>query len=170
MDRPATHAFARGALTGALLVAVAVNVVQFVAIDRQIGRIYAAVNRYPTDDLADLGVAHSPTVKSRFQLYLELRRWAPGADLVVSPGAGLQEDQLVGLGGVGDISGWDGELELTDELTARIDAHVVAEGEDRHAGPFALAVQPAAVDRLVTARDGDRLLLIDDRLLEDGGA
>lgn len=166
MERP-SHPFARGMLLGALLLAAIANVAELRVTDRHLGTTYAAVNRYSSDDLAQVIAEHSPTVRERFQLYLEVRRWAHGADLALSPDTGLIIEQLVGLGGIGRISGWDGQLELSDEMARHIEGHVVAEGEDRVAGPFAIAVLPQNADRLIAIQDGSRLLLIDERLLDE---
>ena len=167
MPEPGHHLYARGILIGALLLAAVANLAEFKQIDRSIGTIYAAVNRYETADVATLGIGHSPTVRERFQLYLELRRWAPGAEIWLAPRAGLGREQLAGLGGAAEISSWDGEYRLTEDERARIDAHIVATGEDRWAGEFTLAVVPEGVERIITLKPEGTLLLVDVRLLEE---
>ena len=167
MPEPDHRLYARGILIGALLLATVANLAEFKPIDRSIGTIYAAVNRYETGDVTVIGIGHSPTVRERFQLYLELRRWAPGAEISVAPRVGLGREQLAGLAGAAEISSWDGEYRLTQEEMARVDAHVVASGEDRWAGEFVLAVASEGVERIVTVKPEGTLLLVDVRLLEE---
>lgn len=166
MKPAARRAFARGILVGALAIAVVANVAEYPAIDREIGTTYASLNRHPTAVPTEIAREHSPTVRERFQLYAELSLWAPGAELLLGPGVVLQRDQLIGLGTVRAVTEWDGAVQLTDDDLARIEAHLVAEGEDRDAGPFALAVIPNDVDQLVTIAHGSRLLIVDGRLLD----
>jgi hypothetical protein len=160
------HHYARGILVGALLMAVVVNGAEFALIDETMGPNYAAVTRSASDDLVAIGIGHSPTVRERFQLYLELRRWSEGADIVTVRGAGLQRDQLAGLGASGAISSWDGEYVLSPEERVRIEAHTVATGEDRQAGGWVLAVGSGRTERIVVLRQDDRVLLVDATLLE----
>lgn len=166
MEPAVRGAYARGILVGALVVAVVSNVAEYRAIDREIGTTYASLNRYPTAEPTEIVREHSPTVRERFQLYAELSLWAPDAELLLSPGIALQRDQLIGLGNMRAVYEWDGAMRLTTDEVARIEAHLVAEGEDRHVGPFALAVIPKDVDLLVTIPHGPRLLIIDGRLLD----
>jgi hypothetical protein len=166
MDVPRLD-FARGVITGAIMLAVAVNLAQFRVIEREIGLTYAALNRYESAYVADVVAAHTPTVRQRFGLYAELRRWARGAEVFVGPHSGLQRDQLAGLSGMGELHDWDGSAhELSEEEATRIAANVVTEGEDRWAGPFALAVPDRSVERLVSFRLDDTLVLVDGRLLD----
>jgi hypothetical protein len=159
--------FQRGLIIGAVLVAVVVNLAQFRVIDRDMGLTYAAINRYGSADVGDLVAAHTATVRERFGLYAELRTWARGAEVFIGPGSGLQRDQLAGLSEMGELHQWEGSVgELSEHDSARIDANLVAEGEDRSAGPFVLAVADPNVTRLVSLRLDDVLMIVDERLLE----
>lgn len=165
MAEPNRHLYARGMLLGALLLGVVANTADFARVDRELGTIYAAINRYESAEVTELVAAHGPTVRERFQLYTDMRRWAKGTDVQLTPNLGVSSEQLVGLAGAGEISSWDGDHQLSEEELTRVAAHTVASGSDRWAGEYALAVAPEEVETIVLLRQDERLLLIDVRLL-----
>lgn len=158
--------YMRGILLGALLLAVVANLGDFRIVDSNMGSVYAAVNRYDSDDLVDLAAEAPPTAHSRFNLSLQLRRWARGADIWTVPGSGLIPELLAGLSDIGAIETWDGQYSLTDEELAAIEAHAVVRGEDRAAGEFTLAVVPQDVETIVAIEHDGHLFLVDARILE----
>lgn len=160
------HLYLRGILLGALLLAVVANLGVFPIVEYSMGSVYSAVNRYDSADLVDLAAGAPPTAHARFNLSLQIRRWARGADIWTVPGYGLIPELLAGLSDVGAINSWDGEYSLDDEELAAIEAHAVARGEDRAAGEFTLAVVPEDVEAIVAIEQDGHLFLVDARLLE----
>ena len=157
---------ARGVILGALALAVIANVAQFPVIERDVGTTYAAINRYEDADVPSIVTVHTPTVRQRFQLYAELRSWARDAEVFIGPRSGLQRDQLVGLSGLGQMHDWTGVDALSDSELARLVGHVVADGEDRWAGPFVIALFDQEVVQLAAIRHDGTLYVADVRLLE----
>ncbi len=164
-----SRAYGRGVLLGALLLATVANAADFPRIDREIGSVYAAVNRYPTAELTELTDGHTSVVRERFRLYAELRHWARGADIEVPTDARLRREELAGLADLGEIMSRDGGPRLSQDDLSTIEAHTVATGEDRNSGPYTLAVVPDGVERIIALQIGDRLYLVDARLLERAG-
>lgn len=154
------------AIVGAIALAVVSNVAQFPIIERDIGTTYGAINRYEDPDVASVVTAHTPTVRQRFGLYMDLRSWASGADIFIGPRSGLQRDQLAGLSRLGTFHDWAGTDELSDDELEGITGHRVADGEDRWAGPYVVALLDRDVAQLAALRQDDTLYVIDVRLLE----
>lgn len=160
----------RGLLVGAIGMAVLANIAQYAAIDREVGTVYSAISRYDTSDIAEIGVDFTPTVRERFQLYLELGRFAAGSDLIVPPGVQVLRAEAVGLGRVAEMRSGEPPVELTAELADRLVADAAATGIDRRLGEFHVAVAPGPVEQLYVVPLDDSVLIVDERLLPAGGA
>lgn len=160
--------FGRGLLTGALGLAIAVQLFEFVTIDAEVGSIYAARSVPADPDLLVSATELSPTVRERFALYAEIGLAAPDAEVVVWAGSGLSTEQLYGLAGVRSVRTVDAPLELSAELAAELSPRATASGTSRTAGPYVLVVDDGA-ETLVAMRQGEELFVVDARLLPEGG-
>lgn len=158
------------AVVAVSLTAALVNVAQYPAIELDMSQWYDAVAVKPGHDLDALVADHFGSTQERFELYTQLRELAPGATLQLPSSLNLFDEQLRGLGGLGDVVRTDEELRVDAEVAALLDEEVVAEGDNRTIGPYAIAVRgDGAVSLLVLVAAPERVYLAEESLLEAAG-
>lgn len=145
--------------------AVVGNVAEFAALELETGDEYEAVRIKGGHDAVALVEGHFGSTQQRFLLYAQLRDVAPGARLVVA-GRGFNQEEAVGLGLAEALVRSSGAPPTVDAATARrLDDAVVAEGEHRDLGPYAIAVEGGPVESVTLVVGPRRAYLADDRLL-----
>ncbi|MDQ7906255.1 hypothetical protein RB614_17215 [Phytohabitans sp. ZYX-F-186] len=101
--RAALAPYRRRLFAAALIAAIAVNVFQFRAIDRERYYEFRAVGTYPTDDLARITFGNGGWHRQRYGLYQGLGTLAPGATVYIpTPGP------------------YDAERQVADETASRL--------------------------------------------------
>lgn len=81
-----------------LVVAIAINVVQFPAADRDANAIWQAVHQFDTSGFAELSYAEDPHIRFAFGPYRALAELAPGSTVIVPDGSPETVARLYGAG------------------------------------------------------------------------
>ena len=160
-------------VTAVLLVGALMNVAQHPVIEREMSDWYEAVRIKPDHDLRALSEAHFGSTQSRFNLYLQLRDLAPGATVELSPSSALVGEHLLGLSEAAAVVRRDTEAAVDAAVAATLAPFVVAAGEDRDAGAYAIALRDGdSTDRVIVVTGPERTWLVGADLLADarGGA
>jgi hypothetical protein len=158
------------AVAGALLTLTLANLAQLPAMERHEDEGLRAFLRHPTGDMAELGLEYSPTTRRHRGLYLELNLLAPGVDVVLGRGTGLDPMELYGLARVREVVQADYDpAELASDLDVSDQVVVRSDDEDLLGPvPFTIALADDDPRTLVVRLVGDRHDLIDVRLLPEG--
>lgn len=81
-----------------LVVAIAVNTVQFSAADREAKTFWRAFHHYHTSSFAELSFAEDPHIRFAFGLYRALAELAPGSTVIAPDGSPETVARLYGVG------------------------------------------------------------------------
>lgn len=81
-----------------LVAAIAINVAQFGAADRDAKPIWRAVHQFDTSGFAELSFAEDPHIRFAFGLYRSLAELAPGSTVIVLDGSPETVARLYGVG------------------------------------------------------------------------
>lgn len=157
-------------VVAALLVASLGNVAQYGDIERDAGNWYRALRVKEGHTLAELEDNHFASTQARFGIYLDIREYAYGAEVVVPTGIDLNTEQLRGLAGAGSLVRPDGLLEVDGEVAAALDAATIDAGDNELIGGYRVVVgldeQPT---RLLLASGSDVTYLVSEQQLRAAG-
>lgn len=149
----------------AMATAVLVNVVEYPTIDRDTSTQYHGVSVKGGHDLVSLVAGHFESTQDRFLLHVQVREFAPGAELELPPTRDRALERFRGLAMTGPVRVAEEAPVLTPELQVQLDAATVATGVDELIGPYAVAVLDGPVERLVVVPGNDMAYVADARLL-----
>lgn len=154
------------AVVAALFTAATVNVVQFPVLELDTSDWYEAVRIKPGHDLHALVTNHFPSTQDRFELHVQLRELAPGARIVLPDALVGHHEHLRGLGTATEVRPVAQELTISADVAAALADHVVAHGEERSLGPYAIALPDGPVEELVVVHGPEQAWFVARPLLD----
>lgn len=147
-----TRRHGRAVLIAALLIAIAVNVIQFRASDRDPDDNFDALHRNSTADITELVYDECVSCRDRYALHLALRVIAPGSTVLVPASSpyvhsrytwGVLRQRLYALGLVANVKRVSYRQTRDALAGVNLDPCIVASGPGGARGaPWAVAVAP----------------------------
>ena len=155
------------AVVAAVLTAATVNVVQFPVLELDTSDWYEAVRVKPGHDLDVLLTNHFPSTQERYTLYMQLRELTPGVRVVVPNAYAVYDEHLRGLGAASAVRRIPAELTIDADAARALGEHVVASGEERGFGPYAIALPDGPVEELVVVQGPEQGWIVARSLLDE---
>lgn len=149
-----------------LIMAGAINVLQFREIERNAGPYHRAIKMYSGHDIVDIAKEHMTTTRERDLFYLEIGKSHPNAHLLTHRSMDLNMRNMYGLAKAEAVTFMEYDHYISRAIFERIEPHIIYKGTNRRFGEYVVASSfgpkhDQSTSYLITLTYKDRLLFVD---------